>query len=301
MICSSENVKSMASDVRPVSAPGSPADTCGVKHRLPRFVAAVAAVTLASACTAPARTDTAMLPATVTTAPPPVTTAAPAVPASTSDPDHGDLLPGDPAPALPDIIAWLHDDAPAAELAATVAAWAQIERAVLIAGEVAREELAARYPDLSDDVNASRLPSSLRIHLAAPSFLSEVGARLEALDGVENVVTATTPACNPFPGWNIIVFVTDDRQLTRLRNQLVAGDDITDITPVSRDAAYAEYLARFDGNPELTASITSRDMPVSLRARSANPVTLALLPGWFADDETVAGVQVYPPGAPVCH
>lgn len=249
---------------------------------------------VAAGCTTPARTDSGALPAVTTTvdAEQPGTTASlPAAP-STTLPARG-----------PDIVAWLTGDAIAGPLAAAIEGWNGVSRVALVGGEDALAEFTALYadrPDLVAGVDPTALPTSLRIEIMHPSFLPEVAAQLRSLADVEEVATAVTPACNAFPGWNVIVFVSDDRELTRIRNELAAAEGVSGIEAFGREAAYQEFIARFDGAGHLAGSIAVQDMSVSLRARSSNPVTLTVLADRFAADWAVTGVHVFPPGAPDC-
>ena len=174
---------------------------------------------------------------------------------------------------------------------------------MLVADEEALAEFTALFadrPDLVEGIDPADLPASLRIGLSHPSYLAEVASQLRGLSDVSEVTTSISPTCNPFPGWNVVVFVADDRQLTRLRNELAETEDVTDITVVGRDEAHHEYLARFGDLPDLAGLVTVQDMAVSLRARSDNPVSLTLLGRRLAGDSAVKGIQVFAPGAPDC-
>ncbi|MGI9648028.1 MAG: permease-like cell division protein FtsX [Acidimicrobiia bacterium] len=259
-----------------------------------RAPAALALLLVAVACASPARTDSAELPTTETT----VTVATTVPPSSTTTTEAL------PEPAGPDVIAWLAPDAAATTLSEAVAEWAGIKSVQLVAGEDALAEFTTIVGDrdagLVEGVSADALPASLRIQLAHPSLLAEVAAQLRALSDIESVETAITPACNPFRDWNVVVFVDDDRELTRLRNQLAAEHDVTDIAVIGREAAYTEFLGRFADIPDLGTSIVVQDMSVSIRARSVNPVTLSQVREIFEGDRAVKGIQVYNPGAPAC-
>ena len=248
---------------------------------------------LAAACASPAQIDNAALPPVTTTSTlPPVTTSTAPTTSTTLPVETG-----------PDVIAWLNPDAAAETLTEAVAGWTGVATTSLIAGTDALAEFAALYPDRPDllaGIDAADLPASLRIELAHPSYLAEVASQLRALSDVGDVTTSVTPACNPFSEWNVVVFVADDRELTRLRNELAQAEGLSDITVVGRDQAYAEYLARFAELSDLATLITVQDMAVSLRARSDNPVTLSLLGRRFAGDIAIKGIQVFPPGAPGC-
>ena len=261
-----------------------------------RAPATLAVVLVAVACTSPARTDTADLPATATTAT--VITAEGQAPSSTTTTEPA------PQPAGPDVIAWLAADAAVTTLSEAVAGWAGISAVQLVAGEDALAEFAALHGDrnagLVEGVSPDALPASLRIHLSDPSLLAEMAARLRALSDVEYVETAITPVCNPFSGWNIVVFVDDDRELTRLRNQLAAVDGITGIAVIGRDEAYPEFLGRFADIADLGTGIVIQDMSVSIRARSANPIALSLMRATFENDPAVKGIHVFNPGVPAC-
>jgi len=255
----------------------------------------LALLLIAAACTSPARTDTAALPSATTvpttttvTVPPETTTTEPTL-----------------QPSGPDVIAWLAPDAAATTLSEAVAGWAGIGTVHLIASDEALAEFIALHgeddPNLVKDVSGEALPASLRIELSHPSYLAGVAAQLRSLSDVAAVDTAITPVCNPFPGWNIVLFVDDDRQLTRLRNQLATAGDITDISVIGREEAYGEYLERFAGIADLSTSIVVQDMSVSIRGRSTNPVTLSLVRDGFEGDRAVKGIQVFHPGSPACH
>ena len=260
-----------------------------------RAPGALALLLIAAACTSPARTDSAALPSTPTTAPI-ITTLAPPPATTTTEPT--------PEHPGPDVVAWLAVDAAASTLSEAVAGWAGIDTVQLIAGEDALAEFTARYgetsPTLVDGVSAGALPASLRIQLSHPSFLADVAAQLRSLPDVAAVETAISPRCNPFADWNVILFVDDDRQLTRLRNQLAALEGTTDISVIGREEAYREFLDRFADIADLSTGIAVRDMPVSIRARSTNPITLSLLRDSFEGDAAVKGIQVFHPGAPAC-
>ncbi|MBT8165336.1 MAG: permease-like cell division protein FtsX [Acidimicrobiia bacterium] len=258
-----------------------------------RALIPAALVLVVAACAAPTRTDTASLPPVTTTSTlPPVTTSI--------APTTSTTVPVEPGP---DVIAWLNPDAAAGTLTEAVAGWTGVGTVALVSGEDALAEFAALYagrPDLVADVDPADLPSSLRIDLSHPSYLAEVASQLRALSDVSDVTTSVTPTCNPFSGWNIVVFVADDRELTRLRNELAETEDVSDVTVVGRDEAHAEYLARFGGLSDLASLVTVQDMAVSLRAKSENPVSLTLLGRRLATDDAVKGLQVLPPGAPDC-
>lgn len=252
----------------------------------------VLVVLLAAACTSPARSDTAPLPP-VSSAPPTTTSTLPTPTTTTST-----TL----AEVGPDIVAWVTPDAPVETLGEALAGWEGVATVTLVTGEDALAEfgrLFADEPALTTGVAASALPTSLRIELEHPSHLGGVAAQLRSLSGITEVVTAVTPACNPFPDWNVVLFVDDDRQLTRLRNQLVAIDGLSDISAVGRQEAHDEFLARF---PDVgaAAGISVQDMSVSLRARSTNPIALSTARTSFRFDPSVRGVQVFNPGAPPC-
>lgn len=257
-----------------------------------RALATVAVAVLAASCTSASRTDTALLPpVTTTTLSRTTTTLTPETTTSTTVAEG------------PDVIAWLATSAPGPTLAEAVSAWKGVGSVELVSSEEALEEFVRLYadrPELTEGVGAATLPASLRIELTHPSFLGEVAGQLRLLSDVEEVTTAVAPACNAFPDWNVVVFVRDDRDLTRLRNELVATDGIGEITLVGRDEAYAEYLERFGGQSGLAGVLTVQDMSVSLRARTDNPVTLSLLTGRFEKDAGVKGMQVFAPGAPAC-
>jgi len=257
-----------------------------------RALTLVAVALLATSCTSVSRTDAASLPPATSTSLPPTTTTRPPDTTTTTIPPLG-----------PDIIAWLGADAAGETLAEAVAAWKGVGRVELVTSQEAREEFALLYadrPELVKGVSGTTLPASVRIKLTHPSFLGEVAIQLRSLSDVQEVVTAVTPACNAFPDWNVVLFVLDDRDLTRLRNELVATDGLRDIIIVGRDQAYAEYLERFSGQSDLAGVITVQDMSVSLRAHTNDPVTLSLLAGRFERDTGVKGVQIFPPGAPSC-
>ncbi len=248
---------------------------------------------VAAACTTPAHTDTASLPPAPVTTVPPTTSPAPAPSTTTST-----VL-----KAGPDVIAWLGPEAAVQTLLEAVEAWEGVAAISLVTSEEALVEFASLFadrPDLEEGVMATALPESLRIELSHPSFAGGVAARLRSLSDIDDVVTAVTPACNPFPGWNVVVFVADDRDLTRLRNELAAADGITDISVIGRDEALAEYLGRFAGVSDLASGIAVKDMSVSLRARTTNPVTLSFVADRFEGDAAVKGIQIFNPGAPAC-
>jgi cell division protein FtsX len=261
-----------------------------------RAPAALALVLVAVACTSPTRTDAAALPATAITAPTAVTAPDASSSTTTTAPDA--------PPAGPDVIAWLAADAAATTLSEAVAGWAGISTVQLVTGDDALTEFAAmhgdRNPGLVEGVSAQTLPASLRIHLSHPSLLAEVATQLRTLSDVESVETAITPVCTLFGDWNIVMFVEDDRELTRLHNQLAAAEGIDEITVFGRDAAYTEFLSRFDDIADLGTAIAIQDMSVSIRARSTNPVTLSLIRETFENDPAVKGIQVFNPGAPAC-
>jgi cell division protein FtsX len=205
--------------------------------------------------------------------------------------------------AGPDIVAWLVADAAGASLAEAVAAWQGVADVAYVSETEAFEEFVDLFvdrPELVTGVSPTDLPSSLRIELTHPSFIGDVAAQLRSLSDVDEVETAVTPACNAFPGWNIVLFVRDDRALTRLRNDLLAVDGIDEISVIGRDEAFAEYLQRFDEWPDLAGVITVSDMSVSLRARTDDAVALTVLPSVFQTDPDVKGVQVFLPRAPAC-
>jgi len=271
--------------VRPAAS-----DMSGMNYRVHRVLIPVAIV--AASCTSPAQTNTAALPPVTTTTPAPVTTSTAPTTTTTLPVETG-----------PDVIAWLNPEAAAETLTEAVVGWAGVAAASLVAKDAALAEFAALYPgrpDLLAGIDPADLPASLRIELSHPSYLADVAAQLRALSDVDDVTTSVTPTCNPFSDWNVVVFVADDRQLTRLRNELAEAEGLTDITVVGRDQAHAEYLARFPQFPNLVTLITVQDMAVSLRARSENPVTLSLLSRRFADDIAIKGIQVFPPGAAAC-
>jgi len=264
-----------------------------MKHRVHRALIPATLVLTVTACASPARTDTASLPPVTTTSTLAASTTTIPAPTSTTS----------PAETGPDIIAWLGTDAAAGTLAEAVAAWGGVGAVSLVSGEAALAEFAALYagrPDLVTGIDPADLPASLRIDLAHPSYLAEVASGLRALSDVAEVTTALTPACNPFAGWDLVVFVAEDRELTRLRNELAATDDVSNITVVGRDQAHAEYLARFGGFSDLATLVTVPDMAVSLRANSDNAVSLSLLTRRLAADPAVKGIQVFSPGAPDC-
>lgn len=205
--------------------------------------------------------------------------------------------------AGPDVVAWLAAQAAGASLAEAVSAWQGVAGVTYISPAEAFDEfvdLFADRPELLTGVSPSDLPSSLRIELNHPSFIGDVAAQLRSLSDVDEVATAVTPACNAFPGWNVVLFVRDDRALTRLRNDLLAVDGIDEISVIGRDEAFTEYLQRFDEWPDLAGVITVLDMSVSLRARTDDAVALTLLPSLFQTDPDVKGIQVFLPGAPAC-
>ena len=242
-----------------------------------------------TACTPPSRTDAAdvpPLPATTTV--PPTTTSIAIDPTTTTTVEVDG----------PDIVAWLQPGAPESSLAESIAVWEGVASLRSVGGEEALLEFAQLYPErpaVVAGVAGDALPASLRIELSHPSFLGEVAARLRSLADIADVATAVTSACNAFPGWNVVVFAEDDRQLTRLRNDLLEIDGFTDITAVGRQEAHAEFVARFG-----EAGLGVKDMLVSLRARSTNPVALSAARTLFDDDDGVRGVQVFNPGAPDC-
>lgn len=253
---------------------------------------ALALTLLAAACTTPARTDTASLPPATTTTSTTSTTLPLPTTTSTIAPQSG-----------PDILAWLTAEAATQTLLEAVTGWEGVGSIALVTSEEAYEEfttLFADRPELVDGVSPKTLPQSLRIELSHPSLGAEVAAQLRSLSDIDEVVTAVTPLCNAFPDWNIVVFVGDDLELTRLRNELAAADGIGDIAVIGREVAFAEFVARFGGEPNLAAGIGVRDMSVSLRARTTNPVTLSFIGSRFVDDPAVKGVQVFTPGAPAC-
>jgi cell division protein FtsX len=258
-----------------------------------RAFAPAAMILVAAACTSPARTDTAPLPPITTTSTlPGVTTSMAPEPTTTLPVETG-----------PDIITWLNPDAAAGTLAEAVAAWTGVEAVALVATEDALAEFAALYadrPHLTAGIDPADLPASLRVDLSHPSYLAEVASQLRALSDVSDVITSVTPTCNPFPGWNLVVFVADDRELTRLRNELADAEDVAEVAVVGRDEAHAEYLARFGELSDLATLVTVQDMAVSLRAKTENPVSLTLLGRRLADDPAVKGLQVFAPGAPDC-
>lgn len=243
-----------------------------------------------AACTTPAQSDTAALPAapeTTTTIIPP-----PPPPPTTTTTVHAD--PG------PDVVVWLSPEAPAVTLLETISAWVGVATVRLVDPEDALAEageLFADQPSLLAGLSVGDLPPSLRIDLSHPSYLADVAGRLRSLSDVDEVVTALTPACNAFPDWNVVVFVADDRQLTRLRNELASFAGLSEISAVGRDQALAEYTRRFDGFAD---GVTVQDMLVSLRARTTDPVALSLVRSRFAGDAAVAGIHVANPGVPDC-
>lgn len=248
---------------------------------------------LASACTSVARTDTAALPpVTIATVPSTTTSTLPPATTTTTVPETG-----------PDIVAWLVAPEAGASLAEAVSAWQGVADVTYVSAAEAFDEFVDLFfdrPELVAGVSPSDLPSSLRIELDHPSFIGDVAAQLRSLSDVDEVATAVTPACNAFPDWNVVLFVRDDRALTRLRNDLLAVDGIDEISVIGRDEAFAEYLQRFDERPDLAGVITLSEMSVSLRARTNDAVALTLLPSLFETDPDVNGVQVFLPGAPVC-
>lgn len=253
---------------------------------------ALALTLLAAACTTPSRTDTASLPPVTTTTSTTTTTLPLPTTTSTIAPQSG-----------PDVIAWLTAEAATQTLLEAVAGWEGVGSIALVTSQQAYDEFAALFadrPEVVDGVLPETLPQSLRIELSHPSFAAAVAARLRSLSDIDEVVTAVTPVCNAFPDWNIVIFVADDLELTRLRNELAATDGISDIAVIGREAAFAEFVARFGGEPNLSAGIGVRDMSVSLRARTTNPVTLSLIGGRFVGDPAVKGVQVFTPAAPDC-
>jgi hypothetical protein len=252
----------------------------------------IAVVLLASACTSAARTDAASLPPVTTSTIPPATSTLPPATTTTTAPAIG-----------PDIVAWLATEAAGASLSEAVTAWLGVADVTYVSEDEAFEEfvdLFADRPELVIGVDPTALPSSLRIELTQPSFIGDVAARLRSLTDVDEVATAVTPACNAFPDWNVVLFVREDRALTRLRNDLLAVDGIDKIAVIGRDEAFAEYRRRFDAWPELAGAITVSDMSVSLRARTDDAVALTVLPSLFRADPDVKGVQVFLPGAPAC-
>ena len=270
----------------PIQDGAATADTEGMRIRHGILVAL-----LAAACTSPARTDSAPLPP-ITSAPPTTTTTLPPPPTTTS------TTTAEPGP---DIVAWLAPDAPVETLGEALAGWEGVASVTLVAEDDALAEFERLFddrPGLTADVPAGALPASLRIELDHPSHLGTVAAQLRSLSGITGVVTAVTPACNPFPDWNVVVFIDDDRQLTRLRNDLVAIEGLSDIDAVGRQEAHDEFLARFPVGAE--AGIAVQDMSVSLRARSNNPIALSTARNAFRLDPAVQGVQVFNPGARPC-
>jgi cell division protein FtsX len=227
---------------------------------------------------------------TVATTPAPAAPVAPTTTTSTP-PEEG-----------PDIVAWLEPGAPVATLTVTIGAWDGVAAVHLVSGEGALDEfteLFADRPELAAGLPAEALPTSLRIDLDHPSHLGEVSGRLRSLSDIGDVATAVTPECNAFPGWSVVVFADDDRQLTRLRNTLLEIDGLTDIAAVGRAEAHAEFLARF-GAAGTAYTVAVQDMLVSLRARSSNPVALTEAKTAFHGDDAVRGVHVAIPGAPAC-
>ncbi|NNC92938.1 MAG: hypothetical protein HKN80_10645 [Acidimicrobiia bacterium] len=247
---------------------------------------------LVSACTSVAQTDSALLPPVTTSTVPSTTSTLP--PATTTT-----TLPADRT----DIVVWLTIEAAGASLAEAVAAWQGVSEVRYVSAAEAFEELVeffADRPELVAGVNPEGLPTSLRVNLTHPSFLGDVAAQLRSLSDVAEVATAVTPACNAFPDWNVVLFVHDDRALSRLRNDLLAIDGIEEVSVIGRDEAFAEYLDRFEEWPDLAGVITVSDMSVSLRSRTDDPVALTLLPSLFEADPDVKGMQVFLPGAPDC-
>lgn len=257
--------------------------------------ALIGVVLLASACTSAAKTDSASLPpaTTATTATiPPTTSTVPPTTTTTSLPAAG-----------PDIVVWLTAQAAGASLAEAVAAWQGVADVRYVSEAEGLEEFVELFsdrPELVAGVSPADLPSSLRVELTHPSFLGDVAAQLRSLSDVDEVATAVTPACNAFPDWNVVLFVGDDRALTRLRNDLLAVDGIDEISVIGRDEAFVEFLQRFDEWPDLAGAITVSDMSVSLRARTDDAVALTVLPSLFEADPDVKGIQVFLPGAPAC-
>lgn len=268
-------------------------DTDYMRHRIHRALIPTALILVAAACTTPARTDTASLP--------PVATTSTVAPASTTLPPP--TTTSTVAEQGPDIVAWLTTGAAEGTLAEAVSVWTGVGSVSVVSSEGALVEFATLFadrPDLVAGVEVAALPASLRIELSHPSYLADVASQLRALSDVADVTTAVTPICNPFSGWNVVLFVADDRELTRLRNELAATDDVTEVTVVGRDEAHAEYLVRFGGFSDLATLVTVQDMAVSLRAHSQNPVSLSLITRRFTNDPAVKGIQVFPPGAPAC-
>ena len=254
--------------------------------------ALIVVVLLASACTSAAKTDSASLPPVTTATVPPTTSTVPPATTTTTPPTSG-----------PDILVWLTADAAGTSLGEAVAAWQGVADVRYVSDDEVFEEFAELFadrPELVAGVSPGDLPSSLRVELTHPSFLGDVAGQLRSLSDVDEVATAVTPACNAFPDWNVVLFVQDDRALTRLRNDLLAVDGIDEISVIGRDEAFAEYLQRFDEWPDLAGVITVADMSVSLRARTDDAVTLTVLPSLFETDPDVKGIQVFLPGAPDC-
>lgn len=271
----------------PIQNHAASADTEGMRIRH-----GVLSALLVAACTSPAQSDTARLPP-VTTGVPTTTTTVPPPPTTTSTTT---AAPG------PDIVAWLAPDAPVDTLGEALGLWEGVASVTLVTGTDALaefEDLFADRPGLTSGVPAEALPSSLRIELEHPSHLGTITAQLRSLSGITEVATAVTPACNPFADWNVIVFVEDDRQLTRLHNDLVAIEGLADVDAVGRQEAFDEFRTRFPG-VAVEAGIGVQDMSVSLRARSDNPVALSFARTAFRFDQAVKGVQVFNPGAPGC-
>jgi hypothetical protein len=254
--------------------------------------ALIAVALLASACTSAAQTDTASLPPVTTATVPPTTSTLPPTTTTTSVPAAG-----------PDIVAWLAADAAGASLAEAVSAWQGVANVTYVSPAEAYDEFVDLFTDRAElltGVSPTDLPASLRVELTHPSYLGDVAGQLRSLSDVDDVATAVTPACNAFPDWNVILFVRDDRALTRLRNDLVGVDGVAEVSVVGRDEAFAEYLQRFDEWPDLAGVITVSDMSVSLRARTDDAVALTVLPSLFQGDPDVKGIQVFLPGAPAC-
>ena len=263
-------------------------DTHGMRTRR----ALIVVVLLTSACTTAARSDTASLPPVTTSTIPPTTSTLQPATTTTTVPTSG-----------PDIVAWLSADAAGGSLAEAVAAWQGVADVRHVSADEVYDEFVELFPDqpeLVTGVNPADLPTSLRVDLTHPSFLGDVAAQLRSLSDVDEVATAVTPTCNAFPGWSVVLFVRDDRALTRLRNDLLAVDGIDEISVIGRDEAFAEYLQRFDEWPDLAGVISVLDMSVSLRARTDDAVALTVLPSLFEADPDVKGVQVFLPGAPDC-
>lgn len=207
-----------------------------------------------------------------------------------------------PAAGGPDIIAWLEPSAPAGTLAETVSAWEGVATVHAVTGAAALEEfgaLVADRPELTAGIPAEALPASLRIDLDHLSYLGQVAAQLRSLSDIGDVATAVTPECNAFPGWNLVVFTDDDRQLTRLRNMLIGIEGIGDIAAVGREEAHAEFVARF-GATGSADGVAVPDMLVSLRARSADPAASREAEVVLGADPAVRGVHVAVPNAPAC-